>query len=167
MLLLIVLVRVNNEVNDVENRNPSREFDSSESDERLASAIDPLLSVLAEVEGMPDPVRHSSDESSCMDGGHSDPAWAEFEDTYLFEEREAVVHISPNAGAGQRAIEAVRASLIEDGWDISSESRSQPWLYDLYAVRDDGVRVVFEVGAGTTRLWATTACVRNAESEES
>lgn len=166
VLLLIALVLANNAANDVENRHPAREFDSSESDERLSSALDPVLATLAEVEGMPDPVENSGDESPCEDGGHTDPDWSETERTYRFEDRDAVVDISPNAGAGLRAIEAVRTALIEEGWQISSENRSQPWLYDLYAVRDDGVRISFEVGAGMTRLWAGTGCVRNAEGED-
>jgi hypothetical protein len=165
VLLLIVLVLANNVANDVENRHPTREFDSSESDERLSSALDPVLTALSEVEGMPDPVAHSSDESPCEDGGQTDPDWSETEEIYRFEDRNAVVNISPNAGAGQRAVEAVRTILIEEGWEISSESRSRPWLYDLNAVRDDGVRISFEVGAGMTRLWAYTGCVRNAEGE--
>lgn len=167
VLLLIALIHVNNVANDVENRNPPREFDSSESDERLASALDPLLAVLAEVEGMPDPVRHFGDESACEDGGHADPDWSDSEDTYQFEDRDAVVNISPNAGAGQRAIEAVKASLIADGWEITSEDQRLAWRYDLYAVRDDGVRVSFGVGSGMTELWAGTGCVRNADGEGS
>jgi hypothetical protein len=164
--LLVSMIVVNNIVNDVENRHPAREFDASEAGERLDSALDPLLPVLAEVEGMPDPVREHSDEVACSDGAGWDEEWSEHDQAYFFEDREAQVNISPNAGAGQRALEAVRAYLTANDWDITLDEHQSEWFYRLSAVRDDGVRVTFEVGAGMTNLTATTGCIRNAETDQ-
>ncbi|MEU6857936.1 hypothetical protein AB0B28_03525 [Glycomyces sp. NPDC046736] len=162
-ILLIALIVLNDQTNDLDNRRPAREFDSSEASERLDGALAPILAALAEVEGMPDPRRDFGGEQACMDGGHEDPDWIEFEVDLQFEDPKAVVNISPYAGAGARAIEAVKASLIENGWEISDE-RVHSRVYDLYAEREDGIRIGFEVGAGMTRLWATTGCVRNADN---
>ncbi|WP_030144740.1 hypothetical protein [Glycomyces sp. NRRL B-16210] len=160
--LVASLVLVNDRVHDVDNRHPAREFDAGEASERLDSALDPLLAVLAEVEGMPDPLRDYSDADMCNDGTGWDEEWSDHQHFYRLEDRDEVVNISPNAGAGLRAIEAVRAHLTENGWDIAWDEQRHPGFHAMSAVRDDGVRVHFEVGAGATRLWAATGCIENA-----
>lgn len=159
--LLVALVLVNDRVNDVDNRHPAREFDAAEASERLDSALDPLLAVLADVEGMPAPLSESSGADMCNDGAGWDYEWSDHQYFYRFEDRDAVVDISPNAGAGRRAIEAVRAHLAENDWDIAWDEQRHPGFHAISAVRDDGVRVHFEVGAGSTRLWAATGCIEN------
>jgi hypothetical protein len=72
------------------------------------------------------------------------------------------VNISPNAGAGQRALAAVREHLDANGWEITTDEHQYAWFYRLGAVRDDGVRLSFEVGSGMTRLTATTGCIEHA-----
>jgi hypothetical protein len=162
--VLIGLLVLNNTVNSVEHRHPAREFEAGEADARLDSALGPVLEVLAEVEGMPDPVRMHSDEVPCNDGAGWDDEWSDHNTGHYFEDRGAVVDISPNAGAGRRAIEAVRTHLIDTGWDITRDEQPAAWLYDLSAVRDDGVRISFEVGRGLTALTAHTGCIENVES---
>jgi hypothetical protein len=164
--LLITLTIVNNNVNNVENRHPAREFDSGESSERLESALDPLVEVLAGVEGMPGPVREHSDDSACGDGAGLDTEWSDYSYSYWFEDRDAQVNISPNAGAGQRALEAVRDYLTANGWDITSDEHQYEGFYRLWAVREDGVRITFEVGSGMTGLTANTGCVKHAGTAE-
>jgi hypothetical protein len=68
LAILVGLLVGNSAINNVENRHPAREFDSSQSDERLESALDPVLPVLAEVEGMPEPIREYSGDTPCSDG---------------------------------------------------------------------------------------------------
>ncbi|MEV3935592.1 hypothetical protein AB0K52_06400 [Glycomyces sp. NPDC049804] len=161
LVVLVALLVGNNIVNSVENRHPAREFDSSEVGERLDSALDPLLPVLAEVEGMPDPVRQRGSDTPCNDGAGWDEEWSEYDYSYYFEDREAQVNISPNAGAGQRALEAVRVYLSTSAWEITVDEHQYPGFYRLGAVRDDGVRIRFEVGSGMTRLTAATGCVQH------
>jgi len=162
LAVLVGLLVGNNIVNNVENRHPAREFDSSESGERLDLALDPLLPVLAEVEGMPAPLRQGGGDTPCNDGAGWDEEWSEYDYGYYFEDREAQVNISPNAGAGQRALEAVREYLNENDWEITTDEHQYEWFYRLGAVRDDGVRLSFEVGSGMTRLTATTGCIEHA-----
>ncbi|MDA1362671.1 hypothetical protein O1R50_23820 [Glycomyces luteolus] len=162
--LLITLTGANNRANDAEHPFPASEFDSSEASDRLADALDPLLAVLAGVEGLPEPVA-TSDSAACLDGGHEDANWIEFEHSYRFEDPDATVTISPNAGAGARAIVAVREHVSGNGWDTFSENRAQPWTYDLYATHDNGIKIHFQIGAGMTRLTAETDCVEKVDSE--
>lgn len=161
--LSVSLVMVNDRVNDVENRHSTRDFDYRESDERLASALDPLLAALAEVEGFPEPLSDRSESDMCNDGAGWDPQYSDYQHFYYFEDREAEEFLSPEAGPGREAIEAVRAELSGDGWDITQDRVRFNDLHMIAADRDDGVRVWFELGAGSTQLWATTGCIKNGE----
>lgn len=144
----------------VEDRNPPREFDSSEGWERLELAVEDTVPAFEAVEGfdgLGDPDYREDDQ--CDTGGAWDEEWVDLRITY------DLGNLDPNGELSMAYVDSLLEHWPDRGYEITQNHPREAAVgdglqsYRVEAERDDGVTIAYQVGYGSADLTVDSGCI--------
>jgi hypothetical protein len=147
-----------------EDRNPPREFDSSEGWERLERAVEDTVPAFEAVEGFNgfgDPDYDESDR--CDAGGAWDEEWVELRITY------DLGNLDPDDELSMAYVDSLLEYWPAHGYEITDNAPREAAVggglqsYRVEAERDDGVTVTYQAGYGSADLTVNSGCILKAD----